>query len=271
LPQFFLTVFLLTAFSLAGQEKIPLLISEHHADHMEFFLRYGGYSSAAMIVLDAHADTVKNEQSETIRGLSAVGNFSSAGELAGNNNWIHPLASTLVKTLVWISTIQNFPNIDTLYGFFYTVSTWNEEINTYFLSIEELYSLEISGETLFISVDLDFFYSEDHVLDDVFSVFNSLFEFSSCWQGPVVWAICLSRPWLPDDLYAWNLLGQSLQWLSSRPEFDAVEITLFNSQRIDTSRTAQIFSAEGRKMPMLREEDAPEQIKIILWELQQRE
>jgi hypothetical protein len=123
---------------------------------------------------------------------------------------------------------------------------------------------------LFISVDLDFFYGADHGPEDVPAVLNSLFSFSSRWQGPSVWAICLSRPWLPDDAYAWTLLERSLQWLSSRPEFNVPELTLFNSQRVDTSRTAHAIRAEGRQLPMLRETDAPERVKTLLRELQER-
>jgi hypothetical protein len=123
---------------------------------------------------------------------------------------------------------------------------------------------------LFISIDLDFFYGADHGPEDIPAVFNSLFSFSSRWQGPAIWAICLSRPWLPDDVYAWTLLERSLQWLSSRPEFSAPELTLFNSRRVDTSRTAQAIRAEGRQVPMLRETDAPAHIKTLLHTLQER-
>jgi hypothetical protein len=256
---------------LAAQERIPLLLSEHHADHMEFFFRHGMNTSAAMIVLDAHTDTVKNEQSELIRGIAATGNFSRVGELAGNHDWIHPLVSAPVEELAWISTVRGSPRINKRDGFFNSVSTWKEKIRTVILSVEELRFFEVSGETLFISVDLDFFYSEDYGPEDIPPVLNSLFAFSSRWQGPVVWAICLSRPWLPDDRYAWTLLDRTLQWLHSRPEFNAAEITLFNSRRIDTSRTAQAIRAEGREIPALRETDAPEQIRTLIRELQERQ
>jgi hypothetical protein len=60
-------IFVFFSLPLAADGGIPLLICEHHADHMEFFFRYGEQSSAAMIVLDAHADTVINERSEERR------------------------------------------------------------------------------------------------------------------------------------------------------------------------------------------------------------
>jgi hypothetical protein len=271
---FFFITFLLAAFPLFGQERIPLLISEHHADHMEFFFRHGIARDtsvpAAMIVLDAHTDTIENEQSSLIKKLAAGGSFSRAGEHTGNHNWIHPLAHVPLVSLAWISVIHGTPRNNKQESFFRTTSAWNSRIQTYCISVEELRFLNIAGETLFISVDLDFFYSEDHGPEDIPAVLNSLFSFSSRWHGPIVWAICLSRPWLPDDAYAWTLLDWCLHWLSFRPEFNAPELTLFNSRRVDTSRTAQAIRAEGREVPMLRETDAPVHIKALLRELQER-
>jgi len=255
---------------IAGREKIPLLISEHHADHMEFFFRHGNNTSAAMIVLDAHADTVENEQGDLIRSLATEGHFSRAGELAGNHDWIQPLAPSPLETLAWISAINGSPRNDRLEGFLKTTSAWNGNIQIVFFSLEELRFLSIAEETLFISIDLDFFYNRDHGPEDVPAVLNSVFSFSSRRRGPVVWGICLSRPWLPDDSYAWTLLEKTLSWLCSRPEFNSPEITLFNSRRIDTSRTARTIRAEGGEVPMLRETDTPEHIKALIRELQQR-
>jgi hypothetical protein len=264
------SVFLLAAFPLAGLEKIPLLISEHHADHMEFFARHGGKVPAAMLVLDAHADTVENEQSELIRQLFSTRSFKQASMLVGNHNWIHPLVSNPLVALVWINVIHGLSYGDRVDGFFRTTSAWKTNIQIVSTSVEGLRFLEITGETLFISIDLDFFYYKDHGPEDVPAVLNSLFSFSLRWQGPVVWAICLSRPWLPDDLYAWTLLEKSLYWLSSHHEFNAPEVTLFNSQRIDTSRTVQTILAEGKEVPVLRETDTPERVKTLIRELQER-
>ncbi|MDR1106016.1 MAG: hypothetical protein LBL44_06640, partial [Treponema sp.] len=43
----------------AGREKIPIpiLISDHHADHAFWFLRNAGNEDTDLLVLDAHADT----------------------------------------------------------------------------------------------------------------------------------------------------------------------------------------------------------------------
>ena len=275
MPFFFAAFFIflslpLTA-PLAAQERtIPLLISDHHADHLEFFFRHGRNTSAAMIVLDAHCDTVANGQYGLIRNLAAAGNFSRAGELAGNHNWIHPLTPAPLGTLAWISTIRGYPRSDKLEGFRRSLASWDRGIFAIFLSVEELRFLEIIEQTLFVSVDLDFFYSENHGPQDVFPVLDALFAFSSRRTGAVVWAFCLSRPWLPDDRYAWTLLEQCLSWLNSRREFRAPEITLFSSSRVDTSRTAEAFRAEGREVPALREADTPERIRALIGELWRR-
>jgi sulfur relay (sulfurtransferase) DsrC/TusE family protein len=266
----FLIVFFSLAIPLAGLEKIPLLISEHHADHMEFFYRYGGKIPAAMVVLDAHADTIENENSELIQQLFSVGSFKQASMLVGNHNWIHPLASDPLVALVWINVINGLPRSNTAEGFIRTTSAWKSDMQIVSSTVEELRFLDITGEMLFISIDLDFFYNKDYGLEDVPVVLDSLFSFSSRWHGPVVWAICLSRPWLPDDFYAWTLLEKSLYWLTSRPEFNVPELTLFGSKRVDTSRTVQAILAEGREVPMLREADAPERVKILIRELQRR-
>jgi hypothetical protein len=263
LPFALTVIFLLLPLPLPAQDKtIPLLISEHHADHMEFFFRHGGNNST-MIVLDAHADTRANEQNSLIRKLAAAGDFSRFDELAGNHNWIQPLVPAPLERLVWISTIRGRPRNDKLEGFNRSITAWDSHIRASYLSIEELRFTEISGETLFVSVDLDFFYSENHLPLDLPLVLDALFSSAARWRGPSVWAICLSRPWLPDDNYAWTLLDYCLNWLHSRPEFKVPEITLFNSRRIDSSRTAQAFHAEGREIPALREKDAPVHIKCL--------
>jgi hypothetical protein len=173
-------------------------------------------------------------------------------------------------SLVWINVIHGVPRLAQWGGFVKTAQAWEKDIQVVCSSVEGLRFLDLAGDMLFISIDLDFFYGADHGPEDIPAVFNSLFSFTSRWQGPAVWAICLSRPWLPDDAYAWTLLERSLQWLSLRPEFNAPELSLFNSRRVDTSRTAQAIRAAGREVPMLREMDAPARIKTLLRELQGR-
>ncbi|MDR2922420.1 MAG: hypothetical protein LBU85_03635 [Treponema sp.] len=273
---FFAAVFIFLSLPLSAQDRtIPLLICEHHADHMEFFFRYGANtrgerSRAAMIVLDAHADTVANEQSDLIQSLAAAGSFSRAGRLAGNHNWIQPLAPAPLEALALISAVRGPPRSDKLKGFLKSTSSWNSEIRTFFLTVEELRFWETAGETLFVSIDLDFFAGEDYGPEDIPVVFDALFSFAARWQGPVIWAVCLSRPWLPDDRCAWLLLDRSLRWLRARAEFQPPEIALFDSRRNDTSRTAQAFRAQGLEPPVLREADAPEQIKALIIELTQK-
>ena len=284
MPFFLAVFFIFTAIPLAAQD-IPVLISEHHADHLGFFFRYGerygvSYGSArppaTMIVLDAHADTVENEQADSIRKLAAERNFWLTVDYAGNHNWIHPLAPVPLVELAWISTIRGHPRADKLQGFYRSIAQWDERVNAYYLTVEELRFREVPAQTLFVSVDLDFFYSENHSPRDVPAVLDALFAFSSRSRGnrlpghPVVWAFCVSRPWLPSDDYAWALLEQTLRWLSLRPEFFAPEITIFENRRFDTSQTALAFRAEGREMPFLREKDTPDQVKALIWELTRR-
>jgi hypothetical protein len=268
--QFFLVLFFIFfSLPLSADSGIPLLICEHHADHMEFFFRYGARTSAGLIVLDAHADTVINEQSDLIKRFAASGNFARAGKLAGNHNWIHPLTPAPVGTVALVSAVRGSPRSDKLRGFLKTTAAWNSAVRAFFLTVEELRFLEMPEKTLFISIDLDFFNGEDYGPDDIPAVFDVLFSFSSRRQGQVIWAICLSRPWLPDDRCAWLLLDRSLSWLRARrSEFLPPELALFDSRRVDTSRTAQAFRAEGREMPVLHEADAPEYIKSLIRELQ---
>jgi hypothetical protein len=103
-------------------------------------------------------------------------------------------------------------------------------------------------------------------------VFEKLWEYSSRRKGRVLWAVCLSRAWLPDDRYAWELLEQSLRWLVARAGFEAPDISLFSSRRHDTSRKAEAFRAEGREPPgFYRREDAmPDSVRGLLLELGSR-
>ena len=233
----------------AHNGDIPLLISDHHADHLDFFLRHGADSSSVLLVLDSHADTTANEDRNLI----------------GNHNWIHPLGP---QTIVWISVIRGLHRGDKLLGFYKSIAEWGREVEAFSMSLEELRFMDINlkerEKKLFISVDLDFFYSENQGPDDIPHVLDSLFEFSSSWTVPVVWAFSLSRPWLPNDAYAWTLLEKSLVWLKTRPEFGAPQVTLFINNFFDTSLNARAFRNEGLEIPALREEDMPETVRDLL-------
>jgi len=268
---FLVSVFILLPLSLAANDKtIPLLICEHHADHMVYFFRHGDGISATMLVLDSHNDTIFNEYHDLIGEHIKVKNYSQAAELAGNHNWIHPLTPVPVETLVWTSTLSGNPVEIDIEGFNNSTYVWGNTVRAITMSVDELMTFEINGEFLFVSIDLDFFF-ENYGTDDVHSVLELLFSYSLKWSGPVVWAICLSRPWLPNDDFAWALLETTFKWLYFRSEFFNIEIIdLFDSIRIDTSQHAQTFIDEGLKMPILHEADASESIKLLIQKLLDR-
>jgi hypothetical protein len=249
--------------STEDREKIPLLISDHHADHGLFMLRHFGIepdSSVCMIVLDAHTDTVKND----------------SPLISGNHNWICPLYPFPLETLVWIHTIAGFPNFHNgkVRGFYLFVSEWGTSsppLNALALSLDQASHIvpSVAGQSLFISIDLDFFCIENNTPADIPLVFDTLFEFVSHWPGKVIYALALSHPWLPSDVYAWELLRQSLRWFSGKIEFAPPEITLFTVQREDTSAKARAYREMGLAIPSFygRENEIPDDIRDLFAEL----
>lgn len=278
---FFIFVFAVLALPrAAGDGGIPLLISDDHADHMEFFFRQGAIAAdtaAAMLVLDAHADTVANEDRQRIRAAVMRNNFRAAGELASNHNWIHALCPAPVDSLIWTSTIHGPPRSDKLAGFFKSTGDWGFSTGAAFSSVNELAWLRSgglpgpdaanTGRVLFVSIDLDFFSSENHQPEDIRPVLDAVFSWAAGRGGPQAWAFCLSRPWLPDDRYAWTLLEQALLWICDRRKFGRPEITLFNTGRHDTSHRARAIRARGTEVPRMNEAAAPENIRRLLAEL----
>jgi hypothetical protein len=195
-----------------------------------------------MVVLDAHTDTVKND----------------SPFVSGNHNWICPLYPFPLKSLVWIYTIAGFPNSHSgkVRGFYLSVSEWgagSPPLNALALSLDQISHIvpSAAGQSLFISVDLDFFCIENSTPADIPLVFDMLFDLASGWQGKVMYAIALSRPWLPDDEYAWELLRQSLRWFSGKTEFAPPGITLFTAQREDTNSKARTYREIGFTIPFL--------------------
>jgi len=251
-----------------GQRKIPILISDHHADHALYLVRHFKNDGTALVVLDAHADTEKNEEHETISKLISAGDYNNADRLIKNHNWIHPLIPNPVTSLVWIATIAGYPDSNKAQGFLASTASWTIK-NIDYINAGEIGILPIRDEALFVSIDLDFFYNKDYTPQDIPSVFNRLLDYSLNWKGAVVWALCLSRAWLPDDEYAWELLEQSLRWLGTRTEFEAPELTLFTAYRHDTSRNALAFRSEGTEPPgfYARENETPDVIRDLLLEL----
>jgi hypothetical protein len=249
--------------SAGDREKIPLLISDHHADHGPFMLRHFGVDpdgGVCMVVLDAHTDTVKND----------------SPPVSGNHNWICPLYPFPLESLVWIHTIAGSPNSRSgkVRDFYLSVSEWgagSPPLNALALSLDQISHIVPSsaGQSLFISIDLDFFSIENNIPADIPLVFDTLFNFASRWQGKVMYALALSRPWLPDDEYAWELLRQSLRWFSGKTEFASPEITLFTVQREDTSAKARAYREMGLTIPSFygRENEMPDDIRDLFVKL----
>jgi hypothetical protein len=254
-----------------GRKKIPLLISDHHADHALWLVRHVNQDETVLVLLDAHADAEINREGEIIREFLAHGFYNSADNLFNDHNWIHPLTPSPVNSLVWISRISGFPGGGRVEGFLRSAGSWDIR-DAASVSVEEIGALPIGDGKLFVSIDLDFFYNENYTPPDIPYVFDRLWDYSSAWAGEVLWGLCLSRPWLPSDEYAWELLEQSLRWLASRPEFAAPELSLFTVYRYDGSRKAEAFRAEGTEPPGFygREDEAPEAVKRLLGELNSR-
>jgi hypothetical protein len=244
--------------------KIPLLISDHHADHAFWLLNHIGLNSAAALVLDAHADTETHPEWSHIREAAGWGHYETADYLVKNHNWIHPLTPSPVSSLVWISRIAGFPGGERLAGFLRSTASWDiTEIAC--ISLEELDTIPRGDGPLFVSVDLDFFYNEDYTPADIPFVFDRLLDYSLGRKGDVYWALCLSYAWLPNAEYAWELLRQSLTWIAGRTEFAAPETTLFTVDRYDTSRKAAAYRAEGTEPPALYRQEAlmPDDVRAL--------
>jgi hypothetical protein len=250
----------------ADGNKIPLLISDHHAEHGPFMLRHFGTepkNRVCMVVLDAHTDTVKN--------LSPP---------AGNHDWISPLYPFPLEALVWIHTIAGFSNTNNgkVRGFYLSVSAWgagDPPLNAHAASLDDISHSTLSAtseQPLFVSIDLDFFFMENNTPADIPRVFDALFDFTSRWRGKAIWALALSRPWLPSDEYAWELLRQSLRWFSGRSEFAPPELTLFITQLEDTSARARSLRKAGLEVPSFygRENETPDDIRDLLEKLKAR-
>lgn len=246
-----------------GGEQIPLLISDHHADHGPFMLRHFGTGpgGVCMLVLDAHTDTVKNDTPGAV----------------GNHDWISPLYPFPLASLIWIYTAADFPGSEPgkVRGFYLSVSEWSAgdpPLNAFAVSLDRIPHIVLSAaseQPLFISIDLDFFYMENNTPADIPFVFDILFDFASRWRGKVIYALALSRPWLPNDEYAWELLRQSLRWFSGKTEFTPPEITLFTARREDTSSKARAYREKGLAIPSFygRENETPGDIRDMLFKL----
>jgi hypothetical protein len=240
----------------SGGDKIPLLISDHHAEHAPFMLRRlgtGQENRVCMVVIDAHTDTAKY-----------------VAPPAGNHNWISPLYPFPLSSLVWIYTASGGSR-DVILQFFYsTVSAWGRDARAVRLAeFPHIAFSDTDGQSLFVSIDLDFFCMENNTPADIPFVFDALFDFTSTWQGKVVWALALSRAWLPDDEYAWELLRQSLRWFCGKSEFAPPETTLFTTQFEDTSAMARSWREKGLPMPSFygKEGETPADIKEMLEKL----
>jgi hypothetical protein len=263
-----------TADADSGARNIPILISDHHADHALWLLEQGaGYGDAvsgavSLIVIDAHADSSVNEEGVRIRDYIQQGYYREADKLFHNHDWIHPLVPRPVDSLVWISRLSGFPDSEKYQGFVRSSAGWNIRERRC-ITMDELDTVSPGGTTLFVSIDLDFFYNDTATAGDIPFVFDRLLEFSLRWTGKLIWAVCVSRAWLPTIEYAWELLEQSLAWLAGRTEFAPPVVTVFNSTRYDSSRRAAAFRAEGTEAPGLyRQEDKmPERLRLLFEDL----
>jgi hypothetical protein len=245
-------------------EKIPILFSDQHADHALGLAGQENAETVSLIVVDAHADTAPTARRGRIQhGIRQEG----VDALFQNHNWIDPLVPLPVDSLVWISEISGFPESEKYAGFIKSTAGWG--IKRRGITLDELDTVSPAHNTLFVSIDLDFFYHANYTPQDIPFVFDKLLDFSRRWPGKVIWAVCVSRAWLPTIEYAWELLEQSLAWLGSRTGFDVPILTVFSRYRYDTSRKAEAFRAMGTEPPGLyqKEDEMPDRIRQLLAEL----
>jgi hypothetical protein len=240
--------------------KIPILFSDHHADHGLWLLEQAEGEEVSLIVVDAHADTAPNAMGDLVQGHIKTGHYGAADFAFENHNWITHLVPSPAASLVWVSGVSGFPGNDKYAGFIRSTAGWN--IPRRCVTLDELDGVFPGGGVLFVSIDLDFFYY-DGTPRDIPPVFDRLLDFSLRRGGKIVWAVCVSRAWLPSDEYAWELLEESFAWLDSRAEFAVPVLTLFSGNRRDTSRRAEAFRAEGMEPPGLyqKEAEAPEPLR----------
>jgi hypothetical protein len=231
-------------------------------------LEQGNGEGASLIVVDAHADTAPNDGRDRIRDYVRRGRGREVDALFHNHDWIHPLVPRPVNSLVWISGLSGFPNTEKYRGFIKSSAGWDLRERRC-ISLDELDTVSPGGGVLYISIDLDFFYNDTCMAGDIPFVFDRLLDFSLSWPGKVVWAVCVSRAWLPAAEYAWELFEQSLAWLVRRSEFAPPAYTVFSKARYDTSRRAAAFRAMGMEAPGLyrKEDEAPDRVKRLLEEL----
>jgi hypothetical protein len=194
--------------------------------------------------------------------------MAAADYLFKNHNWIHPLVPVVPLTSVtWIYGISGFPDREKEMGFLKSTESWDAVCRC--ITVDEINTIPMRGGVLFVSVDLDFFYNKNYTPYDIPGVLDRLLDYSRQWNGSVVWALCVSRAWLPDDAYAWELLEQSLGWIAAQREFAPPELTLFSTYRYDTSRNAEAFRAEGREPPGMyqKESEMPAHLKDLFEKL----
>jgi hypothetical protein len=103
----------------AAQRKIPILISDHHADHALYLLRQVKKETATLLVLDAHSDTEPHPEYDRVRDFISSGNYTGADNYMKNQNWIHPLTPWPVSSLVWIDKISGFPDAEPYHPYFF--------------------------------------------------------------------------------------------------------------------------------------------------------
>ncbi|GHV78973.1 hypothetical protein AGMMS49944_07640 [Spirochaetia bacterium] len=170
---------------------------------------------------------------------------------------VHPAGDSLYSTAQWGS--GRFP--------VFTQALNINRLKDFTLPVNKTQSG--SQSLLFISIDLDFFYLDTYTPADIPSVFDALFEYSSRWNGEVIWAVCLSRAWLPSDSYAWELLRQSLLWFSGKPEFAPPELTLFTKYRDDQSMMFREYHKRGLEAPVFfgKENEMPDDIRELFVKL----
>jgi hypothetical protein len=254
-----------------GQEKIPLLISDHHADHAPWLLERARGDKTRLVLVDAHTDSARSANAHSIKALIASGDYQAASPLFNNHDWIHPLASSPLESFTWIYGMAGYPVSSKIRGFMESTASWGIKADS--LSLTEFLAARQNGRVgarddaiLFVSIDLDFFYQEDYSPRALPFVFDSLLEYSLLSKQKVLWAVCLSYAWLPSQ-YAMELLQAALEWFLSKDAFSAPAVTLFSAQRRDTSAAAEAYRAEGKEPPALTRGALPSAVMELLQKL----
>jgi hypothetical protein len=195
-----------------------------------------------LVNIDAHPDLVAVNNYPLVRFMAGDPAMAERGFIQCYN-WIHALTPRPVDAVTWIysMTAAEQPAYD-VRQVSRVVRESYQGVSIDMLPFDAWMKRGFDGEPVIVSVDLDFFCASRNPAADLATVLDGILSDPEIERLTVA----VSRPYLPDDKFAFLMLQALFAELLTRTEIGEIRFEPYSRYPVDSSKRAQEYRRRDR-------------------------